>query len=214
MDNEKEPIQLECSDGVAMNASVKAVAKNRQQETEAIRVDNKKGSASADFDNGQMIEQASKRGKVGPREEQEVARQFASKYNQIHQANYCVDQKQPEQNDITDVTFTDNNDKRNQLAIQITASDKNPWSELAKGSFERSGDAYQIHSEAIKEAISKKVERYGNGSGVILVLDGWFSVTTEIIDKFKDDEHAFLQSAGFDEIWFVGDENETTVQLI
>lgn len=199
---------------VGMQGSLGAIAKDRNGNVNGIWEETPEGSKSADFKNGQIQERVAAHTKSRPSKETTVAGRFLSEYNRHNNTKYAISQEQPGQDDITDVLVVDELTGR-RMNLQVTVSDESPWILLARGGFVRSGHAQKIHTEAIMRAIAKKREKYGKScQGVILLLDGWFSVTGQMLAKIRQTNGHLLSNAGFDEIWFVGKDRETIVQLV
>jgi hypothetical protein len=149
-----------------------------------------------------------------PNTELVVATRFLAQYNHLNSTYYKVSDTQLNQNNIADIIAIDGITKK-ELKLQVTVSDSGPWSLLSRGLFCRRGNANKMHGRAIREAINKKLHKYqGSSRGVILLLDGWFSVTRETLDNVRQNDQVFLQKAGFEEIWFVGNRDDTIFKLI
>jgi hypothetical protein len=176
-------------------------------------------SKTVDFD-GDILREATEIGTQRPKNQRGLERaavgRFLPRFNEEHDACFVINDEIPEESDIKDIVIEDTSTGE-KIGIQVTVSDADAKGELGKkGTYSRQGNTYQIFSKSVKAAIVKKGKsKYPNldRNKTILVLDGWFSATPDVLQRFKTAERAFLKDQGYREIWFGGAIAETVARL-
>jgi hypothetical protein len=208
--------------GVALVPSVTAVSKDKNDNIKAKRHGNEEGNYSADYD-GEIVKESaeitnpkSKSEADQKNIEKQVVRRLLPVFNRDNSANFLISNEETEPDHIVDVFIEDSNTKA-KIAIQVTVSDEKAIAQLrSTKSLSRSGNAYQLFSDAIKTRIgAKTTTKYPEAlrRKTVLALDGWHGVTKKILDSFKMQEKDFLEQAGYSQIWFVGIITEEVVRL-
>jgi hypothetical protein len=207
---------------VQLSARLEAIAKRANRMTKAVRIASNGLSYSADYDDkGKDRETYITRpkGRKLTKKEKEIAavKRILPKLNQANGAQFeIIPNQQPLDNSSTDVLLTDSL-RGKKLEVQVRVSDDTPHKDVeTKGQFYRDGNAYKINKEAIKRAINEKTKRcgsLGDRRRMLLILDGWPWLTAEHLARFKKQEYKIMTEAGFKEIWFSGQLDETKVRL-
>ena len=207
---------------VALVPSFTAVSKDNNGNIKAKRHGDSEGSYSADY-NGEVVEESAEI--TDPKSKSEVDQKNIEKqvvgrllpvFNKDNSTNFLISNEETERDDIADVFIEDSNTK-SKIATQVTVSDEKAIAELRRTkSLSRSGNAYQLFSDAIKTRIrAKTTTKYPKALSrkTVLALDGWPGVTKKILDSFKMQEKGFLEKASYRQIWFVGIIAEDIVRL-
>lgn len=206
---------------VKMTSSLRAEAKHKGRTTKAIREVDSNGEYYADYGGQDLTDlkegykgQPRKTKTSKPSKEIGIVNRLLPKFNTFHNGNYSIDEnKQPKQADSADVIIRDPNTGK-VVKIQVRESDDEHQYPISTGKFSRAGNSYDIASKAIRRAIQDKIDKnYADKSNLVIALGGWKSVRKEELVKFSTNESNFLEKAGFKEIWFVGQEDETIVKL-
>lgn len=137
-------------------------------------------------------------------------------FNKQMNSNWEISDEIICQADIVDV-YIINKDTNEKLGIQITESDGYAVGQRNRNKYIlREGDLYLICSKAIKERVDDKSRKYPlrDKNITILALIGWAGVTVDVLDRFKNEEKAFLEATGYLQIWFVGRLNDEVFRLL
>jgi len=203
---------------VTITDSLNFVTRDQYGKTKGIRDVSDAHDLAADFENDNMNEtyilKQTKHSSFNQQEQEiRVVNRFLPVFNsQTKKPQFTISHTQPPIDSHIDVIISSLSQSIN---IQGRVSDDEPWEKLHKEkSFERSGEGFKIHHEAIKRAIESKLKYpVALRETLILLLDGWVGVRAEDLEHFIKTEQGFLKDTKFKAIWFVGGVTETIKRL-
>lgn len=141
-------------------------------------------------------------------DELHVAEKFINHLNGTYKKDFVLPYHPTEDTGIDALTRSKSNTME-ELKMQIVSSDFKAQESLGKeGMYETDRDMPKLITDTIVEPIKHKSGRYSPDfkKEIILLLNGWWKVTKEVLDYFKShclDSPFILKNAGFKEIWFV-----------
>ncbi|MDD5626426.1 MAG: hypothetical protein PHW01_00205 [Patescibacteria group bacterium] len=146
-------------------------------------------------------------------EELQVASRFVKFYNRKNQTNYILSEIQPNIDDSIDVLINSKSDIKKVLKLQIKTFDpeaRRYLNDKKIGSFLRIVDQGECHplidqwkKEIIKLSNLDRKER----KEIILLLDGFWNVTTRVKNNVTEKFKIIFHNSDFKEVWIVYPKN-------